>query len=367
VALLALTLVGAVIVAWGGWAWWSSRWHRLAEGAIAAEGRADWPEAARAWNAYNLGPYRSGDTLRAEARAELASGRARRAEAALIQACEADPGAAEAWRLRLQVLRLEDRAVEALRVGEEALRAVPPSSRREVLRDLTLALLAEPPPDRTRATLASWIKADPTDLDALAALRRLMARDPRDGDPTRTSRIDELQRALDAEPAHAGVREALVLDLADAGRTDRGRALLDGWPEATRDARHDRLRGRWALDFDRDPERAATALRKAVDALPHDWHTRYQLARALRRTGHPQEAQDEAERVARLRELLDPQRLGPRLEANLAPPHDITKDLDMSDLCEKAGLTGLGEAWRREPQDRLPHLDGEPQRAGQGQ
>jgi tetratricopeptide (TPR) repeat protein len=388
IAAAGLALALAIAIAAGlSWWWWSGHRDRLAARALAAESARDWPAAARLWHLHNntngQSPGPDPASLRAEARAALAANRARQAETALTLACRDDPSHADAWRLRLRILRLEDRAVEARRVGAEALAAVParsPSSA-SILREITLALLAQPPSDEARATLSAWVRADPSDLDALAALRRLMARDPRDGDPTRADRIAELEQTLAAAPGHVGVREALVLDLADAGRPDRGRALLDAWPDGpARDARLDRLRGRFDLDFDAAPARALEALDRALITLPHDWHTRYLRARALRQVGRVDDARAEADRVARLRELLDPPRLGPRLEASLQSPDDPRVALDLADLCAAAGLTDLAAAWRAqaqpppprlrpraEPQDRFPPLDRQPQRAGQRQ
>src|SRR5262249_13351239 len=159
----------------------------------------------------------------------LAAGRAAQAERALRQLSGVEPGDPDPWRLRLQILRMEDRALEAVAVGWEALAAEPTAAHRELLRDLTLALLSDAPDDLARRTLASWIAADADDLDARVALFRRAAAAPRENDPTRAARIATLTELLGSHPDHAGLREALVLDLADAGETDRGRSILDAW------------------------------------------------------------------------------------------------------------------------------------------
>jgi len=335
-----------------GWQWWALRPERLRAGAEAAARAGDRPGALAAWGAVNATRLAGPATRLAEARAALELGRAARAEVALRRASEADPGAVEPWRLRLELLRVGDRPVDAVRVGWQAYRAVPPGDRREVLRGLTLALLADVPEDDARRILARWVGADPAGPDVEARvdyLRRVAAR-PRSGDPGRAARVAELEAMLGREPGRLDAREALVSDLADAGEPDRGRRALAAWPgaEAGRDARYWRLRGRWDLDYDGDPAAAAAAFRRALSDLPHDWKTRARLARALHALGRKAEARREADAVGRTREALDPRHLGPRLAADLGRPDDPAALADLGDLCRQAGLGRLSEAWARE-------------------
>ncbi len=212
----------------------------------------------------------------------------------------------------------------------------------------TLAALAELPDDEVRSRLDRWIGADPADLDARVARLVRIAANPHPGDPDRAERIARLSAILDRDPGHTPAREALLVALADAGEPDRGRAVLDAWPEPARDARYDRLRGRWDLDYDHRADRAAEAYAHAVAELPHDWKSHYGLARALRALGREVEARAEAEAVARLRERLDPSSLGPRLAADLANLDDPRSLLDLAALTESVGLAWLAETWRRE-------------------
>ena len=73
-----------------------------------------------------------------EARACLALGRAAQAELSLHRAIRLDPSDPEPWRLLLEILRVEDRTLEAQRLGWEAYDQVSPEARRELLRELTL-------------------------------------------------------------------------------------------------------------------------------------------------------------------------------------------------------------------------------------
>lgn len=364
---LASVAIG-LVAAW----WWVTRPARLVERAEAATRAGDRVAALDAWRAVNAsGEARSGTWL-AEARAALALGRAAEAELALERASAADPTNPEPWRLRLERLRVEDHPLEAQEVGWAAYAAVPADARRGVLRELTLTLLADLPDDLARKTLDRWAGADPArpDRDARVARLRRAASMPRPDDPDRAARIAELTALLDADSTHLATREALITDLADAGEPDRGRALLDAWPgpEPARDAHYWRLRGRWNLDYDHKPDRAAEAFTRALTALPHDWKTRVRLARAYHALGREADARREADAVSRAREALDPSTLGPRLASDLDRPDDPKALLDLADLCAKAGLTRLAEAWRLEAAS--PHnasgLIGQPIETGIG-
>ena len=138
--------------------------------------------------------------------------------------------------------------------------------------------------------------------------------------------------------------------MADAGEPDRGRAVLNSWPESTRDARYWRLRGRWDLEYDHQPEQAVSAFRTALVDLPQDWRSWYRLARALHILGRDGESQQAAESVSRIREVLDPLVLGPRLHAAFDHLDDPAALRDLAALCNRAGLTRLADAWLAEAQ-----------------
>ena len=305
--------------------------------------------AVGAWSAFPRPAIRPADAAWIEAREALRAGHASDAERALALASRFDPSDPEPWLLRLEILRVEDRQVEALRVGWAAYEAVPAAARRPVLRALTLALLADTPEDVGRSTLARWVAADPSDLDARVALFQRIAANPRAGDPDRPSRIASLSKILEEHPDHVAAREAMTQSLAEAGDPNRGRLVLDGWPASGRDARYFRLLGRWNLEYPpHDFARAVRSLERALEELPHDWRTRYRLARALRNAGRPVAADRAAEAVEKLREGLDPATLGQRLDADLGKLDDPASRLDLADLCARVGLERLAEAWSRD-------------------
>ena len=256
---------------------------RLRSQAEAAARAGDWTTALQYWRAVNATSAARSSSYLGEARACLALGRASQAEFSLHRAIGQIHLTREAWRLLLEILLVEDRTLEVQRLGWEAYDQVRPEARRELLRELTLGLLANLPDEQIRTTLRRWVDADSSDVNAQIALWQRIAAQPRSADPDRPSLLAALESLLRKHPDHIGARTALVTALADAGEPDRGRAVLNSWPESTRDARYWRLRGRWDLEYDHRPEQAVTAFQTALVDLPHDWRSWYRLARSLAR------------------------------------------------------------------------------------
>ena len=107
-----------------------------------------------------------------------------------------------------------------------------------------------------------------------------------------------------------------------------------------------RLRGRWDLEYDHAPGRAVKAFRKVLVHQPHDWRTRYRLAGGVAQDGRAKEAAIEAEAVQRTREVLEPLTLGPRLDSALDRLDDPSARLELAEVCNRAGLSRLAEAWK---------------------
>lgn len=321
---------------------------RLRSQAEAAARAGDWTAALQYWRAVNASATARSSSQLGEARACLALGQAAQAELSLHRAIKADPASPEPWRLLLEILLVEDRMFEAQRLAWEAYDQIRPEARRELLRELTLGLLAELPDEQIRTTLRRWVNADGDDVDAQIALWQRIAAQPRTADPDRPSLLAALEALLTKYPDHIGARAALVTALADAGEPDRGRTVLNSWPESTRDGRYWRLRGRWDLEYDHHPEQAAVAFRTALVDLPQDWRSWFRLARALHILGRDDESQQAAEAVSRIREILDPLVLGPRLHAAFDHLDDPAAIHDLAALCNRAGLTRLADAWLTE-------------------
>lgn len=322
---------------------------RMRADAERAERSGDHEAALRAWSALNATDAASAATWLSEAREALAVGRAARAEVALRRAIDGDPSDAEAWRLLLEIFRVEDRAIDAERVVWGTFDRVHVGARRAVLRELTLALMADVPDADARRALSRWTRTDPDNVEARVALLRRIADQPGGDDPDRDARLAELESIVEAHPGHVGARAALVVALAEAGEPERGRAALEAWPADRRDdPRYLQLRGRWALEYDHRPEEAAARLAEAVRAVPSDWRSWYRLARALRQLGRDDEAHRAAESVARIREAIEPVPLGRRLADDLRKLDDPKSAADLADLASRAGLDRLADAWRAE-------------------
>jgi tetratricopeptide (TPR) repeat protein len=323
---------------------------RLITRAEAAAQAGDWETALEYWRSVNETESARTGTYLGEARACLALNRAAQAERSLHRAITVDPTDLEPWKLLLEILQVEDRILEAQRLGLEAYDRVHPEARRDLLKELTQGLLAELPDELVRTTLRRWVEADGDDVDAQVALWQRIAAQPRADDPDRYSLLQSMETLLAGHPGYIGAREALVAALADAGEPDRGRALLDDWPEKARDARYWRLRGRWELEYDHRPDRAVAALQTAVADIPQDWRSWYRLARALWILGRDREGRQAAQTASRIQEVLNPLALGPQLDAAVDHLDDPTVLRNLAALCDRAGLTRLAEAWRTEAQ-----------------
>ncbi len=318
--------------------------------AEAAARAGDWATALKIWREINASDAANGLSHLGEARAALALGQAFQSEQALRRSVVADPENIEPWQLLLQILRVEDRTLDASRTGWEAYERVRPDSRPAVLRELTLALLAELPDDDVRRTLRRWMDADTSDLDARIALIERTGIQPQAADPDREVLLAELERIVAGHPDHVAARTALVTALADAGEPERGRAILGDWPSSARDSRYWRLRGRWDLEYDSRPEAAAAAFRIVLKEMPQDWRSWYRLARALRILGREEESRQAAETVSRIRGALDPLLLRPLLDESLGHLSEPAALEEIADLCKRVGLARLGEAWHSEAQ-----------------
>ena len=120
--------------------------------AEAAARAGDWTTALRYWRAVNATvAAQSSSTWERRGHAWL--GRASQAEFSLHRAIRADPADSESWRLLLELLLVEDRTLEVQRLGWEAYDQIRPEARRELLRELTLGLLANLPNEQIRTTL----------------------------------------------------------------------------------------------------------------------------------------------------------------------------------------------------------------------
>ena len=157
-------------------------------------------------------------------------------------------------------------------------------------------------------------------------------------DPNRLTVLAALEALLTKHPAHINAREALITALGDFGEPDRGRILLDTWPEATRTPVTGVSAVGRELEYDHHPHDAVTAIQIAIADLPQDWRSWYRLARAFHILGRDSESQRAAETVSRIREVLDPLALEPRLHVAFDHLDDPTALRDLAALCNRGWL-----------------------------
>jgi hypothetical protein len=157
-----------------------------------------------------------------------------------------------------------------------------------------------------------------------------------------------MEAVLAANPNDIYIREATITALADAGEPERGRILLETWPEKMHNALYWRLRGRWELEYDHYPNQAVQAFHTALADLPQDWQTWYRLARALHILHRTQESYQATVMVSRIREVLDPLFLSRQLDAAFDHLSDPNALRTLGTLCDRATLRELADAWRTE-------------------
>ncbi len=179
---------------------------RLVSQAEAASQAGDWITALRSWRAINATKAARSITYLGEAKACLALSRASQAEHSLHQAISADSSNSEAWRLLLEIMRVEDRIVEAQDLGWQGYNQLLTEDRSVLLRELTLGCLAELPDELVRTTLQRWVDADKADLPAHVALLERIAASPRPTDLSRRSLLTEMESVLNEHPDHIGAR-----------------------------------------------------------------------------------------------------------------------------------------------------------------
>ncbi len=345
---LILGLGGVVLaIAFALAARYQPRAAKLRQAWLASEA-GDWAKALELWHEVNESGQGSQDSLRGEARASLALGRARVAEQKLRAALKVYPADVELWQLLLEILRAEERTLELDELSWQAIDQVPADSRGLILRELTLGLLSELPDTVARRTLRRWSHSDPADDDARLALLRRIATQPRADDPSREDLLAELEHILSRRPDLLEARAVIVEALADFGEIERGRRFLLDWPPDRQDARFYRLRGRWNLEYDHKPEQAFDDLHRALEPFPQDWRTWYRLARTARLLGKREEAEAAANRVRRLREIVDPLVGGKRLDDALERLNEQPALQDLAALCRDAGLLRLANAWSQQ-------------------
>lgn len=246
--------------------------------------------------------------------------RAAQAEAMLNRAIACDPQSLDARRLLLYLCRLEDRQADARELVWQTYELADASMRHRTLATWFLIEFAQFKVQDAYPTLRQFAYNDALDVDAQVALAGLLHRES-----NVDTALHKLQ-GLNLPPTHLQGRSLLARCCFDLGDAEKGRAILDEWPQTSRDdLRYLFLRG---VDFQvhqHAPDKAIDAFRQVLAVQPEDWQARHRLALCLRLVGRTQEAEREEKETARIQQVVTNEKVKelieeviPRLEGDAA-------------------------------------------------
>ena len=186
--------------------------------AEAAAQSGDWSAALKSLPGVQSTSAATALTHLGEAKAALALGRAFQGEQSLRRSIAADPGNPEPWQLLLQILRVEDRTLDASehrlgRLREVGSRGTSGGPAGADARPARRAAGRGRPEERFAA---GSTPIQTTSMREIALVQRVAAQ-PRAGDPDRAALLAELESIVANHPDHITAREVLVTALADAG------------------------------------------------------------------------------------------------------------------------------------------------------
>ena len=257
----------------------------------------------------------------------------------------ASPEMPDGWLLLLDLLRVLGDA-DQFSSELNALLQTPVARRTSsVLSSATLGLLTDLDQSDVRSRLKKWVEKEPDQPLAQAALLLRYATNPLPDDPSRDVRLQEARELLQRFPQSLMARSALVETLFNSGLYEEAAEALEGWPQAGRNstAWH-RLQGRRLQDQDQNPAAAVTEFQQVLKSMPHDWKTRYRLARALKASGSPDEANLQARRMTEIREMLEPTALEPILKRAI-PKGRPPEPSPLIELLQRLQLHELAKSW----------------------
>jgi|LakMenEpi03Aug12_release.lakeMendotaPanAssembly.Ray.scaffolds.fasta_scaffold32836_2 predicted Zn-dependent protease len=258
---------------------------------------------------------------------------------------ESNPDKPDGWLLILDLARIFGSSDMMMENTNEILNHAMVNRSTAVLLASTLGLLTDLDPLEVRARLNKWSESEQESPLARAYLLLRYAENPLPEDPSRDLRIEQARVLASRYPDSIPVLTALIETLFNGGYYQEATEVLDKWPldYRTGTAFH-RLQGRRLQDVDGKHGEAVGEYEEALKFMPHDWKTRYRLARALAASGKTEESRKEARRMSEIRESLDPIQLGELLKAAL-PKGRSPEPERLVALLKKIGLKPLADAW----------------------
>lgn len=256
-----------------------------------------------------------------------------------------NPGKPDGWLLILDLARIFGSSDMMMENTNEILNHALVNRSTAVLLASTLGLLTDLEQLEVRARLNKWSANEQESPLAKAYLLLRYAENPLPEDPPRDLRIEQARVLASRHPDSVAVLTALIETLFNGGYYQEATEVLDKWPleDRTGTAYH-RLQGRRLQDVEGKHGESVGEYEEALKFMPHDWKTRYRLARALAASGKIEESRNEARRMSEIRESLDPIQLGELLKAVL-PKGRSPEPERLVGLLRKIGLNPLADAW----------------------
>lgn len=263
------------------------------------------------------------------------------------------PEKPDGWLMILDIYRFlgqTDQTIltfNEIRNHETARRSAP------VLVKATLGMLTDLDPEEVRDRLSRWNKAEPGQPIAQAALQQRYLDNPMPNDPGRDERLQTCRDLLQRFPASTQARAVLAELLMVSGLAVEATRTVENWPEADRQGIvYHRILGRYLQDIRHDQNQAIIAFQMVLQSMPHDWKTRYRLARALKAVGRHDESRFESNKMLKIREKLDPINLEPIIREAFpkGKPPVISK---LTALLNDLDLDALAKSWTAWEQDQL--------------
>ncbi|HEV3168423.1 MAG TPA: tetratricopeptide repeat protein [Isosphaeraceae bacterium] len=294
------------------------------------------------------------DALFMEGRFEMASGRAKAAEAAWKASLAVDPfhpTPAEALTGSVTELvklySIEERWQEARGLLWWAYRQTNPSERGQILILLVWIELLKPDPEQNGTKLRRFVQAMADDWDARRALARLEMSVGNGPEATR-----QIKACLQARPDDATTWRDWLTILTKQGDRDGLQAAMAKLPAAAdNDAEIWKLKGQ-LRERTRDWAGAADAYRKAMAIQPADEESLYRLAIVQERLGQRDEAAALRKRTSEMRAAREELRKAYDEYLDILNQPGVASNSlgasinHLASLCETLGWTRLAEAWR---------------------
>ncbi len=256
-----------------------------------------------------------------------------------------NPDKPDGWLLILDLARILGSSDMMMENTNQILKINSVNRSTPVLLASTLGLLTDLDQLEVRKRLNKWSASELESPLARAYLLLRYAENPLPEDPPRDLRIEQARVLASRYPDSIAVFTALIETLFNGGYYQEAMEVLDKWPlEHRSGTAYHRLQGRRLQDVEGKHRDAVGEYQEALKFMPHDWKTRYRLARALAASGKTEESRNEARRMSEIRESLDPIQLGELLKSALPKGRSPEPDR-LVGLLKKIGLNPLADAW----------------------